>query len=81
MNPHPNGHKLPSALHVLAPDLGDDAIGERIRCRYQCATCGWTIVSDSPALMRRMAREHHGILPLQVFRHVDDIPAAGSRQN
>jgi len=79
VNPHPNGHTI-HGLHVLAPDLGDEAIDQRTRCRYQCAACGWAVVSDDPGTMRRLAREHHGIANVPVFRRIDEVPLPDFRQ-
>lgn len=82
MNPHPNGHKLPSALHVIGADLDDGALSRLAQHRYTCATCGWSVVADSPALMRRLAQAHHGIVrKLPVYRHIGEILAAGFRQD
>ena len=81
MNPRPSGHTIGSA-HIGTPALADDELAQRARHRYQCAECGRAIYADTPAGLRQAALAHHGIVrPLPAYRHIGEIPAAGSRQD
>ena len=78
MNPRTSGHTIGSA-HIGTPAQSGDELAQRARHRYQCAECGAVFHAQTPAALRMMALQHHGIvIDLPVVRHVADIPQAKS---